>query len=114
VCLDLRERLLRSLEVWDSSLAESESFSLMEGSREGPEVNAEEVGEGDAGKIDGAGEADVEGGAEGVGETGVAGEESLKQTRFDDGAGSEFEDKDLLLAGVAGYGREVWFKFQTP
>jgi len=114
VCLDLRERLLRSLEVWDSSLAESESFSLMEGSREGPEVNAEEVGEGDAGRIDGAGEADVEGGAEGVGETGVAGEESLKQTRFDDGAGSEFEDKDLLLAGVAGYGREVWFKFQTP
>jgi len=86
----------------------------MEGSREGPEVNAEEVGEGDAGRIDGAGEADVEGGAEGVGETGVAGEESLKQTRFDDGAGSEFEDKDLLLAGVAGYGREVWFKFQTP
>ena len=114
MCLDLRERLLRSLEVWDSSLAESKSFSLMEGSREGPEVNAEEVGEGDAGKIDGAGEADVEGGAEGVGETGVAGEESLKQTRFDDGAGSEFEDKDLLLAGVAGYGREVWFKFQTP
>ena len=114
MCLDLRERLLRSLEVWDSSLAESESFSLMEGSREGPEVNAEEVGEGDAGKIDGAGEADVEGGAEGVGETGVAGEESLKQTRFDDGAGSEFEDKDLLLAGEAGYGREIWFKFQTP
>jgi len=114
VCLDLRERLLRSLEVWDSSLAESESFSLMEGSREGPEVNAEEVGEGDAGKIDGAGEADVEGGAEGVGETGVAGEESLKQTRFDDGAGSEFEDKDLLLAGVAGYDREVRFQIQSP
>jgi len=114
VCLDLRERLLRSLEVWDSSLAESESFSLMEGSREGPEANAEEFGEGDAGRIDGAGEAGAEAGAEGVGEAGIAGEESLKQTRFDDGAGSEFEDKDLLLVGVAGYDREVRFQIQSP